>query len=163
MARSKIQEAINATRKEDYLRGLTLFVDVYGSEDAPPLLDGVTATGLSFFGLCIALVQKKYKPAIDLCTRAVKLQFYNGEHYSNLARVYMAAGNRKKAVEIADQGLKVAPEHKELMAVREELGVRARPTVPFLDRAHPINVTMGMKRHAKKPPAKKKPRDDDES
>lgn len=150
MARSKIHEAINATRREDYLLGLTLFADVYGSDDAPPLLDGVMATGLSFFGLCIALVQKKYKPAIDLCTRAVKLQFYNGEHYANLARVYVAAGNRKKAVEAAEQGLKVVPEHGELMKVRAELGFRARPTVPFLDRRHPINVAIGMKRHAKK-------------
>jgi hypothetical protein len=40
--------------------------------------------------------------------------------------------------------------------VRRELGVRARPTVPFLDRANPINVSLGQVRHAKKaapPPA----------
>jgi len=27
--------------------------------------------------------------------RAIELEFYNGEHYANLARVYVAAGNRK--------------------------------------------------------------------
>ena len=53
-------------------------------------------------------MQKKYKPAIDLCKRAIELQFYNGDHYANLARVYVAAGNRKKAIETVEQGLKLA-------------------------------------------------------
>src|SRR6185369_17156156 len=59
----RISEAIEATREEDYLRALTLFVEVYGGEDAPNTLNAKTATGLSYFGLCVALVQKKYKSA----------------------------------------------------------------------------------------------------
>ena len=35
-----------------------------------------------------------------------------------------------------------------------ELGVRAKPPVPFLDRAHPINITLGQARHAKKASSK---------
>jgi hypothetical protein len=34
--------------------------------------------------------------------------------------------------------------------VRRELGVRSAPSVPFLDRSNPINVTLGQSRHAKK-------------
>jgi len=30
------------------------------------------------------------------------------------------------------------------------MGLRARPTVPFLDRKHPINVSLGQARAAKK-------------
>lgn len=150
MAQSKVDEAIEATRGEDYLRALTIFLDVYGTEDAPPLNNAKAASGLSYFGLALALVSRKFKTAIDLCKRAIDLEFYHGDHYANLARVYVAAGNRKKAIETAEQGLKVAPEDEDLIRVRDELGIRGRPAVPFLDRSHPINVTLGQARHAKK-------------
>ena len=146
----KIDEACVLTREEDYLRALTMFMEVYGTDEAPPLNNPKAANGLSFFGLCVALVQKKFKVAVDLCRRAIDLEFYNGDHYANLARTYVAAGNRKKAVETVEAGLKILPEHEELLTVRKELGIRARPPVPFLDRKHPLNVSLGQSRHAKK-------------
>ena len=126
-------------------------MEVYGGEDPPPAsMSAKTATGLSFFGLCLALVQKKYKPAIELCKRAIELQFYNGDHYANLSRVYTAAGNRKKALETAESGLRLLPDHEALRDVRRSFGIRSRPPVPFLDRSNPINVSLGQARHAKK-------------
>ena len=151
---TNIEEAIQAVREEDYLRAHTLFVDVYGNEDSLPIRTPRDASGLSYFGLTIALMQKKFKPAIDLCRRAVELEFYNGDHYANLARVYLAAGNRKKAYETIEQGLKLVPEHEYILTVRKNMGVRSRPVVPFLDRSHPINVSLGQARHAKKIAAK---------
>lgn len=145
----RIDEAMVATANHDYLKALTMFIDIYGSE-TPTLQSNKMATGLSYFGVCLALVQKKFKPAIDLCRHAIDLEFYNGDHYANLARVYVAAGNRKKAFETIEAGLKLIPEHEGLVETRQELGVRARPAVPFLDRSHPINVTLGQSRHAKK-------------
>src|SRR5687767_11185307 len=93
-----IDEAVRAVLENDYLRALTLFMEIYGSEESPPIQSPKDAMGLSYFGLVLALVQKKYKPAIELCKRAIDLEFYNGDHYANLARVYVAANNRKKAV-----------------------------------------------------------------
>lgn len=145
-----LEEAILAARKEDFLRAMTLFLDIYGTEDSPPIRSPKDASGLSFFGLSLALMSKKYKPAIDLCRRAIDLEFYNGDHYANLARVYEAAGNRKKAVETAEQGLKLVQGHEYLKQVRRSFGIRARPSVPFLDRTNPINVSLGQARHAKK-------------
>jgi len=150
LRRSTLEIAIDTTKEEDYLHALTMFLDVYGTEDSPPLSTGKAATGLSYFGLCLALVQRKFKQGVDLCKRAIDLEFYNGDHYANLARVYLAAGQRKKAVDTAEAGLKLAPENEELMKVRGDIGVRARPTVPFLDRSNPINVSLGQARHAKK-------------
>src|SRR5260221_11490873 len=149
-ASDKINDGILATRAGDYLLGLTLFLDVYGTEDQPPISGSKAAEGLSYFGLCIALISKKYKTAIDLCKRAVDLQFYNGDHYANLTKIYVAAGNRKKALETAEAGLKLLPEHDGLIATRQSLGVRARPAVPILDRNNPINVSLGQARHARK-------------
>lgn len=145
-----IEEAIQFARDEEFLRAMTMFLDIYGTDDAPPMRAPKDAMGLSFFGLSIAVMQKKFKPAIDLCRRAIELEFYNGDHYANLARVYIIAGNRKKALETVEQGLKLVPEHEYLLDVRKAMGVRAKPAVPFLDRAHPINVTLGQSRHAKK-------------
>ena len=149
MAVSKMDEAIRAARADDHLRALNLFIEIYGSE-TQGMRTPKDASGLSYFGLALALVRKQIKPAIDLCRRAIELEFYNPNHYANLARVYSAAGNRKKAVETAEQGLKLHPEDDYLIAVRKWLGVRAAPAVPFLDRANPINVTLGQARHAKK-------------
>jgi tetratricopeptide (TPR) repeat protein len=157
MTRSKIDQAIDDVREEDYLHALTKFLDIYGTENAPPIRTPRDAAGLSYFGLALALVRKEYKPAIDLCRRAIDLEFYNGDHYANLARIYVAAGNRKKAIESAESGLKLVPEHEYLSEVRKGLGVRARPAVSFLDRTNPINVSLGQARHAKKV-AEKEPR-----
>ncbi|HEX6158932.1 MAG TPA: hypothetical protein VF111_02120, partial [Thermoanaerobaculia bacterium] len=62
----------------------------------------------------------------------------------------LAKGDRKKAFEVAEQGLKVAPESEYLTRTRAALGVRSRPALPFLDRTNPINVSLGQARHAKK-------------
>lgn len=147
---TNLEEAIQHARNEDFLRALNIFLDIYGTEDAPPIRTPKDASGLSFFGLSLALMRRQMKPAIDLCRRAIDLEFYNGDHYANLARVYAAAGNRKKAVETAEQGLKLVPEHDYLLQVRKSLGMRSVPALPFLDRSNPINVTLGQARHAKK-------------
>ena len=147
----RIDEAVALTKAEEYLRALTMFLEIYGSEEPPsPMLSSKTATGLSHFGLCLAMMQRKFKPAIDLCKLAIELQFYNADHYANLARVYVAAGNRKKAIDAIEQGLKSHAADETLLEVRRKLGVRAKPPIPFLDRDHPINVTLGQARHAKK-------------
>lgn len=146
-----LEDAIRAARAEEFLRALNLFLDIYGSGDAPRIQTPRDASGLSFFGLSLALVRKQQiKLAIELCRRAIELEFFNPDHYANLARVYSAAGNRRKAVETAEEGLKLHPEDEYLLNVRQSLGVRAAPALPFLDRSNPINVTLGQARHAKK-------------
>jgi len=150
MPLTPIEEAIESAREEDYLRALNIFLDVFGTDETPPIRTPKDARGLSYFGLCLALMRKQYKHAIELCRRAIDLEFYNGDHYANLGRVYLAANNRKKAIETVEAGLKLNPEHGYLLAVRNMLGVRARPSVPFLDRRNPINVSLGQARHAKK-------------
>lgn len=148
----RIDRAILMADHGQYLEALIEFLDIYGTEDSPPLNSAKAASGLSYFGVCLALVQKKYRAAADLCKRAIDLEFYNGDHYANYARVYMLVNNRKKALETVENGLKIAPENDQLLKVRKELGIRARPPVPFLDRSHPINVSLGQARASKRAP-----------
>ncbi|MGA7615505.1 MAG: hypothetical protein WBX15_10040 [Thermoanaerobaculia bacterium] len=140
-----IRHGIAAAQSEDYLRALTLLQSAYASQNSEK-----TPDGLSYYGLCLALVERKIKPAIDLCKRAIELQFYHGEHYANLARVYMAGGNRRKAVETLAEGLRVMPENAELKSVWRAFGQRSRPVIPFLSRDHALNVFLGRVRHARK-------------
>jgi tetratricopeptide (TPR) repeat protein len=144
-----MRSGIDAVRKDEYLLGLTLLGQAYSGSGERPAPDG-----LSYYGLCIALVQKKFKPAVDLCKKAIELQFYHGEHYANLARVYLAAEHRKKAISTVHKGLKVVPEDENLIRLRRELGVRRPPPIPFLSRSNPLNVALGRSRHARELAAK---------
>jgi hypothetical protein len=148
----RIQVGIEAVGEDEYLRALTIFSDAYAELGEATLRDPRAAEGLSYFGLCVALVEKTYKHAIDLCKKAMELQFYHAPHYMNLARVYIASGHRKKAVEVLEQGLKTIPDDERLIAMRRELGQRAKPAVPFLPRGSTINVSIGRARHARKAP-----------
>lgn len=139
-----MRRGIQAVRREDYLAALTLLGDAYGSShDMPP------PDGLSYLGLCVALVQKKIKPGVDLCKKAIEMQFYHGDHYANLARVYMVAEHRRKALDTIEKGLKVVPDDEQLTALKKELGNRKSPPIPFLPRGHALNVMIGRKRHAR--------------
>ena len=63
----RIDEAVMLTKNKEYLAALTEFMSIYSGEEPPTMLMTTkTATGLSYFGLCLALIQKKFKPAIDL-------------------------------------------------------------------------------------------------
>jgi len=146
----KVREGIEATEEEDFLRGLNIFLDAYGTDQLPLIQSGKATQGLSYFGLCIAMIRKEYKQAIELCRRAIDLEFYNANHYANLARIYFVQGNRKKAMETIETGLKHDIKNERARAVRRMLGIRSKPALGFLDRSNPINVSLGQARHAKK-------------
>lgn len=149
---AKVKSGIEATRREDYARAIEVFTEAY----ANGFLRG-TADGCSYFGVAVALHAKRYREAIDLCKRSVRLQPSNASHYVNLARVLVAAGNRKKAVEALEQGLGQLPENRAILDFWATIGRRAKPPIPFLPRDNPLNVVLGQARSKTKPaPAEKK-------
>ncbi len=137
-----IQHGISAVRREEYMLAYVLLTEAYASEDTQLR----HPEGLSHFGLALALMDKKFKSAIDFCNQAIELQFYNAEAYLNLAKVYEAAGARRKAVESLDRGLEVVPDHTALKKMRDSYGYRKPPAVPFLDRGNAVNKAIGIAR-----------------
>ena len=131
-----------AVDKEDYHQGLTILSRVYDEDATDP------ADALSHYAVCLALIERKHKQAIRLCQRAMTVQFYNAVHYANAVKVFLAAGNRKKAVEVLDSGLKRLPKDPLLMQVRERIGWRRGNVLPFLHRDNPLNVYLGKRRAA---------------
>lgn len=99
---------------------------------------------MSYYGLCKALRGGEIGLGLELCTMAIKKEFFKAEFYLNLGRVYMAAGNKKGAIKVFKKGLKYDQGNEELYRALTGLGFRSRPVIPFLDRGNPVNKFLGI-------------------
>jgi tetratricopeptide (TPR) repeat protein len=125
---------VSATERGEFGAGLQLLAHVYQQikpEQYPK--------ALSSYGLCLARAGGKNRAGAELCEQAIKLQFYEGRHWANLVRVYIAAKNRRKAVEVLESSLSKMRNDPALIRVREEIGYRKAPYFQFLRRANPLN------------------------
>lgn len=135
--------------KENFLSGLKYlktgemeaatraFEKAYREEKANPAY-------MSYYGMCAALKWGKIGLGLELCTKAIKREFFKADFYLNLGKVYSAADNKKGAVTAFKKGLKIDPDNEELHEMLVTLGLRKRPVVPFLKRGNPINKYLGI-------------------
>jgi tetratricopeptide (TPR) repeat protein len=98
---------------------------------------------LSYYGLTLMEDPTRRPMALDCCRRAVKDEFFNAVLFLNLSRVYLRLGNRAEAHKAAMRGLALEPKHSAIQQHLSQMGVRGRPTIPFLDRSNFLNVTLG--------------------
>ncbi len=139
----------DTTPSKDFLRGKHLlkksdldgatkaFEKAYEEDKRNPLY-------MSYYGMCVALRWKKIGTGLELCTKAIKKEFYQAEYYLNLGKVYLAADNKKGAISVAKKGIGIAPENDELHNMLVELGVRKHPVFRFLKRSNPLNRFLGV-------------------
>jgi hypothetical protein len=78
---------------------------------------------------------------------ALSLRRNEAQLYLNLAEVYVAAGRRDDAVEVLDRGLIQFRADARIRRARANLGKRCSPVLPFLDREHFLNRSLGKLRH----------------
>jgi hypothetical protein len=97
----------------------------------------------SFYGLCLALRERKIRDGIRFCREAAQEEFFNPEMWLNLGRVELEAGSRRHAFRSFSRGLRLAPENQELHHQIARMGIRRRPLFPFLARSNPLNVWAG--------------------
>jgi Flp pilus assembly protein TadD len=102
---------------------------------------------LSFLGVSVARAQRKWDAAVRLCEAAVSLRRNEVQLYLNLAEVYVAAGRRDDAVAVLDRASIYSGKDVRLKRARAELGKRSSPVLPFLERAHFLNRSLGKLRH----------------
>ena len=105
------------------------------------------ASAMSYYGLCVAVLKHDLRRAIELCERAVRLQPNDGRHYANLARVFMMAGNRRKALATLDHGIRRLPADEWLEQIRDSFGYRRPSVLSFIPRRHPLNRFLGRVRY----------------
>jgi tetratricopeptide (TPR) repeat protein len=150
-----VRSGIEAARSGDFERGLIFLAEAYlrlsRATDAK-----IPPAALSWYGLSLAMHRGRFKEAADFCQLAIDKEFYNSEHYQNLARVWVAGKSRRKAVEAIDRGLAVEPGNGGLLKLRVGLGFRRPPVLTFLHRDHPLNQALGRLRHQMKGPAGKR-------
>ena len=110
----------------------------------------VTLPGLywSYLGLAVARCERRHDAALELCERAVTIEFFQPENFVNLAWVHLLSGNRRAAMAATERGRSLDAEHAGLREMAARLGSRRPPVLRFLRREHPINRSLGRWRHA---------------
>lgn len=101
----------------------------------------------SLLGLAIAYDVRDFEKSRALCESAAKQEFFNPNHYLNLARVYLQFGRKSEALRYLRRGKMIDPGHEVIQRTIAELGQRMMPTVPFLPRRHPVNRALGTARN----------------
>ena len=102
---------------------------------------------LSFLGVSVARAQRKWAAAVKLCETALSLRRSEAQLYLNLAEVYVSAGRRDDAVAVLDRGLIYFRGDARIGRARANLGKRCSPVLPFLERGHCVNRSLGKLRH----------------
>jgi tetratricopeptide (TPR) repeat protein len=104
----------------------------------------------SYYGLSIALADRAYKEALQLCEAAALENFLYPDLFHNLGRVYLMAGRKGKAHQAFCKGLNMDPKNPDIIRELRKMGVRQKPPVSFLGRSNPVNKLMGKLRAKKK-------------
>lgn len=137
------ERGIEMCRGGDWRRGLEVLAAVAETDHRDGDLPGHFH---SYLGYAVARCEHKIPLGLALARRATEKQFFDPENFLNLARVYLLAGNRRKAYGSVVEGLRLDSRHPELHGLLEKLGKRRRPLVGFLSRSNPVNQFLGRAR-----------------
>lgn len=108
----------------------------------------VPSAYFSYMGYALAKQRNQIAQGIKLCRHAIKLEFFQSENYVNLARTCLLSEKyRREAWEAIREGLRMDPEHPELLDLERKLGSRKPPVIGFLGRNNPLNRLLGSMRH----------------
>jgi tetratricopeptide (TPR) repeat protein len=146
-----LRDGVALIRVGDHASAIRRFEEVYKSSDLPK-----PVSGLSYYALCLSKVRKQHREAIALCERAVTEKPDDPIHYANLAEVYLLANRRMKAVKTTHEALEKFPRTKVILDLRDRVGERRRPVIPFLARSNPLNMVLGHIRHTWRTRGRKK-------
>ena len=141
-AEMSFRKGLQSLEHKRYLEGLAYFESALNLEEksgnpAPRM------KYLSYYGLSLSLAAGRTQEAIEMCERALTVEFYNPDLYLNLAKVYLASGQRRRAHKAICQGLRIEKRHLGLVNELRRMGVRRRPLFKFLPRNHVFNRVTG--------------------
>jgi tetratricopeptide (TPR) repeat protein len=137
--------------QEHYRRGLELLEDDRRGDAlehfrAAYELERENARYASYYGLGLALVERRFNRAVELCRGAVKEEFFSPDLYRNLARVHLVFGFKAEALRYLKRGLMIDPGSEPILSDLRDLGERRMPVLGFLPRRHFINRWLGRAR-----------------
>jgi tetratricopeptide (TPR) repeat protein len=92
---------------------------------------------------CLAKERKQFQQAMTLCREALEAEPGNPDHYYQLSRIYLAAGQKTKAIKSLRKGLKFK-RHQPIIDELARLGLRKPPVFTSLPREHILNRSAGL-------------------
>jgi predicted Zn-dependent protease len=102
---------------------------------------------LSFLGVAMGRSERKWPAAVEFCEKALSSKRSEAQLYLNLAEAYVSAGRRDDAIAVLDKGLIYFHADTRMKRARANLGKRCSPVLPFLERGHFLNRSLGKLRH----------------
>jgi tetratricopeptide (TPR) repeat protein len=144
-AASPLDDAMREARAGRYVKALELF-ERFPCETQPDTAEWRRLLILSYYGLCQAMVWGKTRQALSWCKAAVEDTEPTADLYFNLGMVHLRARQRDLAKKAFKAGLRLEPNHAEILGTMDKLKLRRRPLLSFLDRKHPINKYLGLLR-----------------
>jgi Flp pilus assembly protein TadD len=97
----------------------------------------------SYFGYCLALVQRDFDRAVHFCQQASDSRPFDADLHVNLGRVYRLKGDRAAAYQAFTQAWHLSKGHAAAAAELARMGVRRPPVVTILSRGHWLNRWLG--------------------
>jgi tetratricopeptide (TPR) repeat protein len=134
--------------EEHYRRGCELMAadrcpDAFEHFRAAHELERSNPRYASYYGLGLALVERRFNRAVELCRGAVKEEFFSPDLYRNLAQVHLVFGFKAEAIRYLRRGLMIDPGHARILGDLDDLGLRGQPVLGFLPRRHFVNRWLG--------------------
>jgi predicted Zn-dependent protease len=96
----------------------------------------------SYLGYCIARERGQVARGIELCHASLAAEPDNPDHYLNLGKILLLAGDTGAAISMFREG-QVRGEHDTFARQLKSLGVRGLPVLSFLKRGNPLNKFLG--------------------
>lgn len=124
-----------ALGKGDTLVALLQFETAHALEPLP-----LIKSKLAF---CLAMERREFQRAMLLCREALEAEPNNPEHYYHLGRVYIVAGQKRKAIKSLRKGLKFK-RHQAIIDELTRLGARKPVIFSSLPRDHVLNRSAGI-------------------
>lgn len=146
----EVERAIALTKEGRYSDALEIFEQLLPQLSSQDVSEKrFLSNASSFYGLCVAMVRRRYAEAVQYCNLSLKSQFMEPDHLANLALVYLERNDRADAIENLHAGLRIQPNHARINKILDEIGRRQPPVISFLSRNNPLNIWLGKRRRSK--------------
>lgn len=100
-------------------------------------------TAMSYYALCLAVVERNFEHALSLSMMAIKRDDKNPVMYLNLGRIFIRNGQKTLALRVFMRGLRLDRRHEELIKEIKTVGIRREPVFNFLSRGNIVNRIFG--------------------
>lgn len=92
---------------------------------------------------CLAAERRQYQQAMALCREALNEEPDNPDHYYQLSRIYLVAGQKSQAIKSLRKGLKFK-RYQPIIDELTRLGARKEAVFASLPREHFLNRSVGI-------------------